>query len=57
MKKYTAILLIAFACAVFASCNVGRGCPSNGKNIGAEKLLNGDKAAEKAARKAPKFKS
>lgn len=57
MKKYVGILLITFVCAGFASCKVGRGCPSNGKNIGAEKLLNGDKAAEKAARKAPKFKS
>lgn len=57
MKKYAGILLIAFVCAGFASCKVGKGCPSNGKNIGAEKLLNGDKAAEKAARKAPKFKS
>ena len=33
------------------------GCPSNGKNVGAEKLVSGDKAAEKSARKAKKFKS
>ncbi len=33
------------------------GCPTNGKNIGAEKLANGDPAAEKAAKKAKKFKS
>ena len=33
------------------------GCPSNGKNIGAEKLASGDPKAEKAARKAKKFKS
>lgn len=33
------------------------GCPTNGKNIGAEKLASGDPAAEKAARKAKKFKS
>ena len=33
------------------------GCPTNGKNIGAEKLLGGDAASEKAARKAGKFKS
>ena len=57
MKKTAVILLIAFTCASFAACKVGKGCPSNGKNIGAEKLLSGDKAAEKAARKAPKFKS
>jgi hypothetical protein len=42
------------------SCNLFKpkyGCPSNGKNIGAEKLANGDPAAERAARKAKKFKS
>jgi hypothetical protein len=33
------------------------GCPSNGKNIGAEKLVSGDPDAERAARKAKKFKS
>lgn len=32
------------------------GCPTNGKNIGAERLLSGDKEAIKAARKAKKFK-
>ena len=57
MKKIAVILLIAFTCASFVACKAGKGCPSNGKNVGAEKLLSGDKAAEKAARKAPKFKS
>ena len=33
------------------------GCPTNGKNVGAEKILSGDKDAIKAARKAKKFKS
>jgi exo-beta-1,3-glucanase (GH17 family) len=33
------------------------GCPTNGKNVGAEKLASGDPKAEKAARKAKKFKS
>jgi hypothetical protein len=33
------------------------GCKTNGKNIGAEKLLDGDPKAEKEARKAKKFKS
>jgi hypothetical protein len=31
------------------------GCPTDGKNIGAERILSGDKAAIKAARKARKF--
>jgi hypothetical protein len=33
------------------------GCPSNGKNVDAGKLANGDPEAEKAAKKAKKFKS
>ncbi len=33
------------------------GCHTNGKNVGAEKLVSGDPEAEKAARKAKKFKS
>ena len=43
-----------------ASCNKFKtkyGIPTNVKNIGAEKLASGDPAAEKAARKAKKFKS
>ncbi|MEO8569721.1 MAG: hypothetical protein ABI419_11305 [Ginsengibacter sp.] len=59
MKK----LLIAVVCILtFTGCSVFRknekyGCPTNGKNVGAEKLLSGDKDAIKAARKAKKFKS
>jgi hypothetical protein len=33
------------------------GCKTDGRNIGAEKLATGDPEAEKAARKAKKFKS
>ena len=33
------------------------GCPSNGKNVGAEKLMSGDPKAMKDARKAKKFRS
>ena len=33
------------------------GCKTNGKNIGAEKILSGDPEATKAAKKAGKFKS
>ena len=46
---------------LLASCSLFRnkktGCPSNGKNIGAEKLASGDPKALKAARKAKKFRS
>lgn len=33
------------------------GCPSNGKNVGAEKILSGDPDAAKSMKKAKKFKS
>jgi hypothetical protein len=33
------------------------GCPSNGKNVGAEKILSGDPEGTKSAKKAKKFKS
>lgn len=57
-------LLLTFTLICFVtmmvSCNLFKpkyGCPSNGKNVGAEKLVSGDPAAEKAARKARKFRS
>ena len=60
MKK--PIVLVSALCLFMmtTSCNLfkkGSGCPTNGKNIGAERLLSGDAASEKAARKAKKFKS
>jgi len=33
------------------------GCPTNGKNVGAEKLASGDPEAVRAARKAKKFRN
>jgi hypothetical protein len=51
-----------FAAAVvgmigFVGCRAKRGCPTNGRNIGAEKILSGDPAAIKAAKKAKKFRA
>jgi hypothetical protein len=43
------IVLIASSCSLFKK---GEGCPSNGKNVGAEKLLDGSKTT-----KAKKFKA
>jgi hypothetical protein len=56
------LILIGLICfmTMTVSCNLFKpkyGCGTNGKNIGAEKLASGDPAAEKAARKAKKFKS
>ena len=56
---------IAFAVMfLLSSCNLWHsmfkpkyGCPSNGKNVGAEKIVSGDPKALKSARKAKKFRS
>ncbi len=59
MKKF---LIAVVCCLIFSSCSIlkGRqkyGCPTNGKNVGAEKILSGDRATMKAVRKAGKFKN
>ena len=59
MKKIFFVVLCAW---MFSGCFIFKkkekyGCPTNGKNVGAEKILSGDKEAIKAARKAGKFKS
>jgi hypothetical protein len=58
MKK---VFLGVMCVSLFSGCFIFRkkdkyGCPTNGKNVGAEKILSGDKDAIKAARKAKKFK-
>ncbi len=63
--KTIRILLVCFMITfMFSSCKVWNnlfgpkyGCKTDGRNVGAEKLMNGDQNAEKAARKAKKFKS
>jgi hypothetical protein len=63
--KKTRILLIGFGLVIFfSSCRVWNnmfppkyGCPSNGKNIGAERVLDGDPETTKALKKAKKFKA
>ncbi len=52
------LMLLLSSCKIWNSLFPPKyGCPSNGKNIGAEKLANGDPKAEKEARKAKKFRS
>lgn len=58
MKKLLFLVIISWT---FSGCFIFRknekyGCPTNGKNVGAEKILSGDKGAIKAAKKAGKFK-
>ncbi|MCO6497622.1 MAG: lipoprotein [Chitinophagaceae bacterium] len=58
MKK---TLLFLFATYILSGCAILKGkeklgCPTDGKNIGAEKIASGDPAAIKAAKKAKKFK-
>jgi len=47
-------VMLLSACSVFRK-KVKYGCPTDGKNIGAERILSGDKEAIKASKKAKKF--
>lgn len=49
------VVVMCMAVTVF-SCKAKYGCPSNGRNAGAEKLLSGDKKSMKEIKKAGKFK-
>jgi hypothetical protein len=58
-KFILSVLLLVLICTANSSCRLYNnlfgpkyGCPSNGKNVGAERLLSGEKVP-----KAPKFKS
>jgi hypothetical protein len=59
MKKISFVVILGLVFCGFSifKKNEKYGCPTNGKNIGAERILSGDKAAMKAAGKAKKFKS
>ncbi|MEN9859436.1 MAG: hypothetical protein RIT50_1558 [Bacteroidota bacterium] len=64
MKKILPAILLVILISSLSSCQVWNkifkpkyGCPSNGKNVGAEKIISGDPEAMKAMKKAKKFKS
>ena len=57
MKRLLIIVLSGYllgSCSLFSNKKLG--CATNGKNIGAERILSGDKQAMKSAKKAKKFK-
>ena len=52
------LVLLLTSCRIWNSVFKPKyGCPSNGKNVGAEKVLSGDPKAMKDAKKAKKFRS
>nr|WP_294905110.1 hypothetical protein [uncultured Lacibacter sp.] len=57
MKQITKAALVVILLSFITSCNVFKrtpkeGCPTNGKNVGAERLLGGEKI-----KKAKRFNS
>lgn len=64
MKAVRTLFICASLMLMLSSCKLWgnifkpkSGCKTDGRNIGAEKLVTGDPESEKAARKAKKFKS
>lgn len=57
MKKVFLAMVVTGLALGLVSCAAGKGCPTNGKNVGAEKLLSGDPKSIKAAKKAKKFRA
>jgi len=62
MKNLRSILMLVTMCVILSSCSVWNkvfgpkyGCPSDGRNVGAEKLLSGE-MSKKEMRKARKAK-
>lgn len=52
------VTMLLSSCGMFSNLFKRKtGCPTNGKNVGAEKILSGDPDGNKAAKKAKKFRS
>lgn len=52
------LTVLLSSCGMFSNMFKRKtGCPTNGKNVGAEKILSGDPKASKDAKKAKKFRS
>ncbi|MBL7770936.1 MAG: hypothetical protein JNK20_18305 [Flavipsychrobacter sp.] len=52
--RYTSLFVMLAVMTLLVSCSASKksGCPSNGKNVGAERILSGEKVP-----KAKKFKA
>lgn len=51
-------LVLASSCGMVSNIFKRKtGCPTNGKNVGAEKIASGDPKAMKDAKRAKKFRS
>ena len=64
MKNLRFFALVLSLMMLLSSCKLWNnifkakyGCPSDGKNVGAEKIISGDPDAMKSVKKAKKFKS
>jgi hypothetical protein len=64
MKSLRFLAVIISLVFLLSSCRIWSsifkpkyGCPTNGKNVGAEKIISGDPDGTKAAKKAKKFGS
>lgn len=56
MKKLLLSIAVCFVVFTFIGCKAQYGCPSSGRNVGAERLLSGDKKSMKDVKKAGKFR-
>jgi hypothetical protein len=51
-KALSGFVVLGFFISMICSCKAQYGCPSNGRNVGAERILSGEKLPNP-----PKFKS
>jgi hypothetical protein len=52
------LVVMLSSCGMFSNMFKKKtGCPTNGKNVGAEQILSGDPKAMKSVKKAKKFRS
>jgi hypothetical protein len=52
------LTVLLSSCGLFSNMFKKKtGCPTNGKNVGAEQILSGDPKAMKSVKKAKKFRS